>query len=81
MEIWGNTSDIHLDTLLKVQKKYNIRLITYSSYLAHTNDIFKELNILPLYKLQFQRICLQIFKYANNTLPEAISKLFISNTA
>ena len=80
IEIWGNTSDIHLDALLKVQKKI-IRIITYSSYLAHTDEIFKELNILPVYKLKFQRIYLQMFKYANNTLPEAISELFISNTA
>ena len=80
IEIWGNASDIHLDALLKVQKKI-IRIITYSSYLAHTDEIFKELNILPVYKLKLQRICLQMFKYANNTLPEAISELFISNTA
>ena len=32
-------------------------------------------------KLKLQRICLQKFKYAKNTLPEAISELFISNTA
>ena len=47
IEIWGNASDIHLDALLKVQKKifesYN------SSYLTHTDAIFKELNILPVY--------------------------------
>ena len=71
---------IYLDALLKVRKKI-IRIITYSSYLAHTDEIFKELNILPVYKLKLQRICLQMFKYANNTLPEAISELFISNTA
>ena len=75
MEIWGNAAD----TLLKVKK--NIRMITYSSYLAHTDEIFKELNILPVYKLKLQRICLQMFKYANNILPRAISDLFIFNTA
>ena len=66
IEIWGNASDIHLDALLKVQKKI-IGIITYSSYLAHTDEIFKELNILPVYKLKLQRICLQMFKYVNNT--------------
>ena len=44
-------------------------------------NFFKEFNILTVYKLKLQRICLQTFKYANNTLPEAVSKLFISNTA
>ena len=47
----------------------------------NADEIFKELNILPVYKLKLQRICLQMFKYANNTLPGAISKLFISNIA
>ena len=55
----------------------SFRIITYSSYLAHTDEIFKELNILPVYKLKLQRICLQML-YANNSLPEAISELFIS---
>ena len=58
-----------------------IRIITYSFYLAHIDEIFKELNILPVYKLKLQRICLQMFKYANNALPEAITELFISNAA
>ena len=52
--------------------------------MAHTDEIFKELNILiflSVYNLKLQRICLQMFKYANSTLPEAFSKLFISNTA
>ena len=43
-------------------------------------NFFKELNILTVYKLKLQRICLQMFKYANNTLPWTISELFISNT-
>ena len=56
----ANASDFHIDALLKI-KKNNIRIITYSSYLAHTDEIFKELNILPVYKLILQRICLQMF--------------------
>ena len=77
----GNAFDIHLDPLLKVKKKIFESLPILTSYLAHTDEIFKELNILPVYKLKLQRICLQMFKYANNTLPEGISGLFIYNTA
>ena len=66
---------------IESSKKKNIRIITYFSYLAHTDKIFKELNILPVYKLKHQRIFLQMFTYANNTLPEAFSELFISHTA
>ena len=41
----------------------------------------KFLKNLPIYKLKLQKICVQMFKYASNTLPEAISEVFISNTA
>ena len=40
-----------------------------------------KLNILPVHKLKLQRICLQMFKYNNNTLPESISELFVPYTA
>ena len=38
-KIWGNTSDIHLQPL--------IRIITFSSYCSHTKILFKHLNVLP----------------------------------
>ena len=80
IEIWGNASDIHLDALIKIQKKI-VRIISNSAFLAHTDELFKELNILPVHKLKLQRICLQMFKYNNNTLPESISELFVPYTA
>ena len=43
--------------------------------------MYEELNILPVHKLKLQRICLQMFKYNNNTLPESISELFVPYTA
>ena len=36
-EIWGNAANIYLDPLIKHQKKI-IRVITFSQYLAHTNN-------------------------------------------
>ena len=46
IEIWGNMSSVHLDALVKILKKI-VHIITYSPYLAHTDELFKELNILP----------------------------------
>ena len=80
IEIWGNASDIHLDALIKIKKKI-VRIISNSAFLAHTDELFKEFNILPVHKLKLQRICLQMFKYNNNTLPESISELFVPYTA
>ena len=79
IEVWGNMSNVHLDALVKIQKKKIVRIITYSPYLAHTDELFKDLNILPIHKLMLQRVSLQMFKYSRNTLPEVISELFIIN--
>ena len=78
IEVWGNMSNVHLDALVKIQKK-NVRIITYSPYLAHTDELFKEFNILPIHKLMLQRVALQMFKYSINILPDVISELFITN--
>ena len=42
-------SDIHLDALIKILKKI-VRIISNSAFLAHTDELFKELNILPVHK-------------------------------
>ena len=51
IEIWGNASDNHLDALLKILKKLFV-LYHIPLFLAHTDDLFKELNILPVHKLK-----------------------------
>ena len=45
IEIWGNTNEIHLNPIVKIQKK-SIRTITFSHYQAHTAPLYKKLNIL-----------------------------------
>ena len=59
-------SIIYLDPLIKLQEKI-IRVITFSQYLAHTNDLFVQLQILPFKKLVIHRIGLHMFK--NNLKP------------
>ena len=43
--IWGGTGEVHLAPLVTLQKKL-IRLITHADFLAHTEPLFKETNIL-----------------------------------
>ena len=69
----SNMSNIHLDALVKIIKKKIVCIITYCPYLAHTDELFKELNILPIHKLMLQRVTLQMFKYSINILPDVIS--------
>ena len=83
IEIWGNTNDIYLDQLIKIQKKYMSNLIFTS--LRHYSTSFQNLNILnftwtgvPLYWTQ--RIALLVFKYHKGMLPEPINNLFSLNS-
>ena len=75
IEVLGNMCNVHLDDLVLK----NVCIITYSPYLAHTDELFKDLNILPIHKVMLQRVSLQMFKYSRNTLPEGIRELFITN--
>ena len=79
VEIWGNAAHIYLDPLIKLQKKI-IRVITFSQYLAHTNDLFVQLQILPFKKLVIHRIGLQMFKNNLGYIPKAVESLFITNS-
>ena len=51
---WGCTNNIHLNPLFIIQKRI-VRIIADADYLAHTNPIFRKLNLLKiadLYKFQ-----------------------------
>ena len=77
IEVWGNASShCHLLPLFLTQKKI-IRLITFSKHLAHTEPIFKSLNIIPLNSLNYHRIRLLMYKLSNGLFPEALNELYI----
>ena len=77
-EVWGTASNIHLQPLIKLQKKI-IRIIDLSPYNAPTKLIFQKLNILPFKKLVFHRIGLQMFKYEFGIMPIALQNIFCKN--
>ena len=79
IEIWGNTNDIHLDPLVKIQKK-GIRVVTFSHHRESTAPLFQNLNILNFKKLVTQRIALLMFKYHKGILPDPINNLFSINS-
>ena len=76
IEAWGCVMQTHLHPLFLLQKKF-IRLIAFSPYLAHTDPIFLNLQLLPLQKIFFTRVGLVMFKCSNNMLPNVISNLCI----
>ena len=62
-----------------IAKKNNIRIITFSHYLAHIEPLFMSLEILPLEKRFYHRCGLMMYKYHNSLLPCSISQLFAKN--
>ena len=60
-------------SLVLTQKKI-IRLITFSEHLAHTEPIFKSLNIIPLNSPYYHMFG---HKLSNGLLPEALNELYI----
>ena len=55
-------------------------MMTFSNYNTPSIDIFKNLNILPLDKLVVDRICVMMYKYANDLFIPALNYLFTSNS-
>ena len=78
IEIWGMTFKSHLDPLIKIQKRA-LRLITNSHRLAHTEPLFKELNILTLQKSYVFSVQLLMFKFYSGMLPRVFSDFFVAN--
>ena len=78
VEIWGNACNVYLDPLVKLLKKC-LRIITFSSYLEHTEPVFQNEEILNFKKLVIHRIALLMFKNSKHMVPIAIHMLFTRN--
>ena len=76
-DVWGHVNNIYIDYLIKLQKKI-VRIITHSYCNAHTEPLFRQLNIY-FHKLVTQRTALIMFKYSSNNLPSLIKTMFIRN--
>ena len=55
IEIWGNASAIHLDPLIKMQKK-SIQAISFSEFLTPLEPYFQRTNILNFDKFFFENL-------------------------
>ena len=66
---------------LKIANGFNscLRLITHSHRLAHTESLFKELNILTIEKLYVFSVQLFMFKFSNAVIPAVFSDFFVVN--
>ena len=78
-EVWGTSSQIHFQPLIKMQKTI-IRIISFPPYNSPTKPIFEHLEILPLKKIVFHRIGLQMYQYEYCIIPVALQYLFTKKT-
>ena len=78
VEIWGCTNDLIINPLFLLQKRI-IRIITFSHYLAHTNNLFIDLHILPFKKLVHYRIGILMYKCYFQNVPNVIKSMFLFN--
>ena len=61
IEIWGISPQTHLKPLLLLQKKL-VRIMTFSTYHAHTDPLFKDMEILIIDKLVNHKIGILMYK-------------------
>ena len=48
----------------------------FSTYCAHTEPIFKDLNVLTINKLVIHRIGIMMYKFNNGLLPTVLNSLY-----
>ena len=80
IEIWGNAKLKYIDTLKKTMKKI-IRILTNSKSNAHTDTLFKQLDILPFEKLVNHRIGILMYTINSGCLPQCLNSLFTTNNS
>ena len=72
---WGSASKYLIEKLSLLQKKA-VRIISNSSYLAHTAPLLKELGILNIEDLYQHQYALFMFDYDRGSLPKTFNSYF-----
>ena len=73
--VWGTASKVHLSKLITKQKKI-IRIIAGANYCAHTEPLFKRLNMLKFEDIQRLMSLNYVYKYIQGNLPSSLSEIF-----
>ena len=75
IEVWGKAADCHINSLVVLQKRA-IRIITSAEFRAHTEPLFKSLNILSLKKIYLFNLGMLMYKSENSLVPNIIRDMF-----
>jgi len=74
--VWSSTYPSNLNRIFLFQKCI-VRIISSSSYLAHTEPLFSKLKILDIFKLYSFFMATFMYKYINKLLPPLFSNIFL----
>ena len=75
IEVWGATSLNNLMSVIRLQKRA-VRLITSSSFRAHSEPLFLSLQVLSVFDVYFFRLSIIVFRFENNLLLECANSMF-----
>ena len=80
IEIWAISPQSHLRPLLLLQKKI-VKIMTFSTYYAHTDLLFKDLNkpYFTIDKLVVHRISIARYKINNGLFPSVLNEQYKKN--
>ena len=78
LAVWGTTYPTYLTSLINIQKRA-IRLVCGESRYAHSQPLFKRLNLLTFKELYIYSIQIFMYKFHNNQLPDIFLNFFCYN--
>ena len=76
--VWGDSFLYNLNRLHVLQKKV-VRIISHANWKAHTEPLFKELEIRPIEDINIYIIAQFMFRFNNGLLPEIFDNFFTTN--
>ena len=76
--VWGSANHNVMQPLMKIHKRC-IRVITLSSWKAHTAELFRSTRVLQIDKVFIYSVMLFMYKFHKNKLPCILNKLFTVN--
>ena len=76
---WGGTYKSNLQRIEILQKRA-LRIVSNSTYDAHTGPIFKELKLLKFHDIHSFQLGIFMFSFKNSTLPSKFNNFFVLNS-
>lgn len=80
IDVWGRCNQHYFQTLFRLQKRA-VRLITFSTWRAHSAPLFETLEILSLEHMYIMSVSLFMYKFYFRLLPPVVDELFQFNSA